>query len=322
MTAVPEDPSDRPSAPLTRRQALAQEREVNTGVIPQVVVTQQPERFSSPTSVAPQPVVSALASPEPVAPETAVVPPAESRSLTRRELRAMRQAHETTRSSSDPSADISQGIVTATPTTATPLHPGVVEDLSEQPRVWPLAGINTSPVTPITRPTAVDTTETSRASLEVSVPDRVTPVERINDVATSSLDVSVTSGGSATHALILPSIPHPDMTAPLGETGEVLLTGSIDLPRGFGTLGAHPARIDTGDVDDQMVEAEVGHDDTAELAPVRASQAVSSQPNKNELVAPPKKQSAAVPVVLMVTAGVLALGVTGLLVAAYVLHIL
>ncbi|GAB7302337.1 hypothetical protein MAFF212519_01850 [Clavibacter michiganensis] len=49
---------------------------------------------------------------------------------------------------------------------------------------------------------------------------------------------------------ILPTVPHAnDMQQALNSTGEIIITGSIDLPRSLGSMGTHPDRFDTADMD-------------------------------------------------------------------------
>ncbi|MGN7801039.1 hypothetical protein [Leifsonia sp. 22587] len=133
-------------------------------------------------------------------------------------------------------------------------------------------------------------------------------------------NVAQSTAATTTNALILPVIPQPDTKAPLTSTGEILVTGSIDLPRGMGATGAHPDRIDSSDID-RLLDGEENEFNTSEVQPVRASRAISTHTSTRGVITPPKKRGNALPVVLMVTAGVLAVGVIGLLVAAYVLKV-
>ncbi|MFP3465182.1 hypothetical protein [Leifsonia sp. SIMBA_070] len=136
----------------------------------------------------------------------------------------------------------------------------------------------------------------------------------------TSRNVAQSTAATTTSALILPVIPQPDSAAPLTSTGEILVTGSIDLPRGMGATGAHPDRIDSSDID-RLLDGEENEFNTSEVQPVRASRAISTHTSTRGVIAPPKKRGNALPVILMVTAGVLAVGVIGLLVAAYVLKV-
>ena len=117
---------------------------------------------------------------------------------------------------------------------------------------------------------------------------------------------------TTTNALILPSLPDQ---GPLGNqitsAGEIIATGSIDLPRSYGATGVHPSQIDSSDVDrlfDHVEDVGTG------VAPVAATRAISTQGASRAMIAPPKKEGMNVPLVLAVTAGVLALGVVATLV--------
>ncbi|MBO1741111.1 hypothetical protein [Leifsonia sp. TF02-11] len=135
----------------------------------------------------------------------------------------------------------------------------------------------------------------------------------------TSRNVGHSTAATTTNALILPSLPQADATGPLTSTGEILVTGSIDLPRTLGATGAHD-RIDSSDID-RLLDGEENEFNTSEVAPVRASRAISTHTSTRGVIAPPKKRGNTLPVVLMVTAGVLAVGVIGLLIAAYVLNV-
>lgn len=133
----------------------------------------------------------------------------------------------------------------------------------------------------------------------------------------------VGAGGipTTTNALILPSIPQQGTTSgPLASTGEVLITGSFDLPRSLGATGQHPNHFDSSEMDhmlDQLDEG--GHN--SNVAPVSASRAVSTHTSTRGVMTPPKKRGASLPTVLAVTAAVLAVGVLALFVLGYVFRI-
>lgn len=319
MTDRAEDVLATPGAPLTRRQALQQERLTNTGSI--VKIDAQPHATNSdlPTSnTKPQPLEperfgAAVAPSNPVLqePREQVFAP-EKPALTRREMRAMRQAVEAVepRSTPEPAAPALPRLATPNPTKA---------------NGWASAPQTTQPSVAVSPATSEFNILTGLSSREPGwVPDtasneKSTWIEPDSPAVLTSRDVSVTTAGSATNALILSTLPQPDVTAPLNETGEILLTGSIDLPLGFGTLGANPSRFDPADIDESF-EAEIATT-TSDLAPVYASRAISSQPVEHDLIASPKRRNTTLPMVLMISAGTLAVGVSGLLVA-YVFHIL
>ncbi|GAB3388841.1 hypothetical protein GCM10027568_10300 [Humibacter soli] len=132
---------------------------------------------------------------------------------------------------------------------------------------------------------------------------------------------SVASGSVTTaNALILPSIPSAGMaTTPLTSTGEIIVTGSIDLPRSLGTTGQHPDHFDSSDIDRIFEESDAAPT-TSSVAPVRASKAVATHTSTRGMITPPKARGNKLPVTLAVTAAFLALGVAALLVAGYVFH--
>ena len=79
----------------------------------------------------------------------------------------------------------------------------------------------------------------------------------------------------------------------------------------------HPSQIDSSDVDrifDSNVEDVAGPG----VAPVAATRAISTQGPSKAMMAPPSKEGMNVPLVLAVTAGVLALGVVATLVVGAV----
>ncbi|MCU1479291.1 MAG: hypothetical protein JWQ19_77 [Subtercola sp.] len=136
----------------------------------------------------------------------------------------------------------------------------------------------------------------------------------------ASRGVGASNSVASTSALVLPSVPnHGDVGTALDETGEVIITGSIDLPMSLGSTGAAPADgLESSELDAFLdPESEVGSD----VAPVSATRAISTHGPSSGLVAPPKRRGANAPVILAVTAGVLAVGVVGLLLAAFVFRI-
>ncbi|MCX7522245.1 hypothetical protein OSC27_08135 [Microbacterium sp. STN6] len=154
-----------------------------------------------------------------------------------------------------------------------------------------------------------------------SAPVAARPAPRqssFDDVLAQNTD----NGGSTTasNALILPVVPSaPDATGPLTSTGEILVTGTIDLPRSLGATGQHPDRYDSSEMDrlfDQEADPR-----TSDVAPVRASRAVSTHTSTRGMIAPPKKRSSRLPVILPVTAAVLALAVIGLVIAGVVFKV-
>ena len=134
-------------------------------------------------------------------------------------------------------------------------------------------------------------------------------------------NIGATSGAITTNALVIPSLPSEELLRPLGATGEILITGSIDLPRSMGATGAHPARYDHSDVD-ALLEADDREDAHPESAPVRAIRAVSTHTSTRGVMDARKpKGNSRLPIILGVTGAVLVVGIVALVVAGMIFKI-
>jgi hypothetical protein len=131
---------------------------------------------------------------------------------------------------------------------------------------------------------------------------------------------TVGGSGSAltTSALVMPTAPPTaDITKPFSSTGEILVTGSIELPHTLSSTGAHPTRYDHSDID--ALFAEEDHDYApADSAPVRAIRAVSTHTSTHGVISAKKPASNKLPLTMMVTAGILAVGVAALFAAGLI----
>jgi hypothetical protein len=125
---------------------------------------------------------------------------------------------------------------------------------------------------------------------------------------------------TTTNALILPAIPRQGAARPITSTGEIMITGSIDLPRSLGATGQHPNLFDSSEMDRMLDQLDEGghHND---VAPVSASRAVSTHTSTRGVMTPPRKRGASLPTVLAITAAVLAIGVLSLFVVGYAFNI-
>ncbi|QIM18374.1 hypothetical protein G7066_06425 [Leucobacter coleopterorum] len=124
------------------------------------------------------------------------------------------------------------------------------------------------------------------------------------------------AGTSNTSALILPAMPDDTggLKGPLGGTGELYLTGSIELPKSLGETGGHSALHDSIEMD-PIIGAEVPESQiTADQgpAPVAARHAVSARVVSGApVVAKPTKEHSKLPLVLALTGGGLLVVVVG-----------
>lgn len=136
-----------------------------------------------------------------------------------------------------------------------------------------------------------------------------------------SRNVGVSTGAITTHALVLPSIPESgdQLLTPLTQTGEIMVTGSIDLPRSFGSTGAHPALFDHPDVDAIIDEAD-RDDTTAESAPVRAVRAVASNSSARAVIEAPAPRKSRLPAILGIVGGAVLLAAIVVIVTVFVIN--
>jgi len=275
--------------------------------------TSKPEPVTQPMSVLPG---SSAAPVRATSPQSTTLPapasdadsadPTGERTLTRRELRAMLQAQAANQQANhspalaepivpvtftDSAAPAGSAPVSAAAaaqqadTTVTSSPTSVFTAFGAQPAASPSAAspgpddeedISAQERRPFTPPTGHWSTA---AELE----DGAEPI--------TSRNVGHSTAATTTNALILPSLPQADATGPLTSTGEILVTGSIDLPRTMGATGAHD-RIDSSDID-RLLDSEENEFNTSEVAPVarRAPSARTPPP----AVSSPRRRSAATP---------------------------
>jgi hypothetical protein len=127
------------------------------------------------------------------------------------------------------------------------------------------------------------------------------------------LSRNVGSSTGSNNALIMPTDPQPDLMQALNSTGEILVTGSLDLPRSLASTGASSDHFDSSEIDRLFEASQVEHH--ADVAPVRAARAVSTHTSTRSVVTPHKGGGMSLPVILAVTAGGLAVIVAGLFIS-------
>ncbi len=287
-------------------------------------------------------------SPSPLAAESAPSAPVSApHTPSRRELRALHAREEERALSTGDFAILAGEPVEAKPADATPVEPE--PELIEPDLIKPEL-TQFEPATPVT----VDRVEPEQLYAEpiVAEPIVTAPIEAPASAVSSatgwippighwsvdedalrveapkrdqSLDELINRGIGAggipttTNALILPSIPHQGSSvSPISNTGEIMITGSFDLPRSLGSTGAHPNLFDSSEIDhmmDQLDADQLGGDS----APVSASRAVSTHASTRGMLAPPKKRRASLPMILVIATAVLAVSVLALFVTGYLL---
>lgn len=128
------------------------------------------------------------------------------------------------------------------------------------------------------------------------------------------------SSGSATasNALIMTQTPEVSaLVAPVTATGEVLITGTFNLPEGLGSTGHALGTADGKDVDAVLVDGELPAHSSP--TPIAASAAVSTVKTPGEIITPPAPEKGSrLMMTLAITAGALALALVGVLILAFV----
>lgn len=122
-----------------------------------------------------------------------------------------------------------------------------------------------------------------------------------------------------TSALVLPSMPEYPI-GPLSSTGEILVTGSMELPRMLGATGVHPARFDHADVD-SIIDAADREDAHPNSSPVRAIRAVSTHTSTQGIIASKRPRSRMPTYLLAGVATVMGAGVVVLFVGGMLLDV-
>ena len=136
----------------------------------------------------------------------------------------------------------------------------------------------------------------------------------------TTINRTVGSGSTATSALVLPTIPGGhDIRGPLTGTGEIMLTGSIELPHTLSSTGA-TARFDNGGID-ALFDAGDAEVISTDSAPVRAIKAVSTHNSGQGVTHTQKPKGTRTLTVLLIAASSMAVVVAGLLITAFALNV-
>ncbi len=129
---------------------------------------------------------------------------------------------------------------------------------------------------------------------------------------------TATGALSAPNALILSQTPETgSFTSPIASTGEVLITGTFSLPDSFGATGTMPGAADNKETDAVLVDGELPA--SSSPTPIAASSAISTIKRAEDIIKPPAPEKGSrLMLALVITAGALALALTGVLIVALV----
>lgn len=129
---------------------------------------------------------------------------------------------------------------------------------------------------------------------------------------------TATGALSAPNALILSQTPETgSFVSPVTATGEVLITGTFSLPDSFGSTGTLPGSADNKETDAVLVDGELPA--ASSPTPIAASSAISTIKSAEDIIKPPAPEKGSrLMLALVITAGALALALTGVLIVALV----
>lgn len=305
---VAEDVPVADEAPLTRRQVRERSR---TDAVP--VIDDVPEPAAAepaapaPVSAAPSwappvpPLPQQPAVPQPVAAQPAVAPledededrSAESVDDAPQPVFAMRR--------------------TGVPATAEPVIPVPSEQVPAAAVVETPAPVPPEPTTP-----ADDTDD--RAVVREGFGRSVLAEEEQAKTPGSFDEILISDSTGSQHvapsALIFQQSPGvPSLSGPVAATGEILVTGSYDLPKGLGSQGHADGTTDGKDVDVVLVDGELPP--TSSPTPIAASAAIGTIKPAGEVIRPPEPEKGnKLMLALTITAGALAVALVAALIVA------
>ncbi|MGV2983986.1 hypothetical protein ACNPNP_09795 [Microbacterium sp. AGC85] len=136
--------------------------------------------------------------------------------------------------------------------------------------------------------------------------------------------ITADSGGSqhlAPNTLIFtPSPGEGSLSGPVASTGEILVTGSYELPRGIGSQGHAHGAADGKESDAVLIDGELPP--ASSPTPIAASSAISTIKPAGEVIRPPAPEKGnKLMLILAITAGGLALALAVALIVAFTTNI-
>lgn len=194
----------------------------------------------------------------------------------------------------------------ATPAAAAPVATGSLFDVSDRD------DISEDPASTLSK-------GFGRDSMLVAALEAEKASQADNEVAFEDLLGSgmTSTGQITTSSLIIPVAPaQAEAGATSNSTGEILITGTIDLPRGLGSAGQDPNHFDGAGID-RLIEGDELPASVTAASPVAASRAVSSHGSTRDVVPATTNQSNKLLMTLAIAAAVLAAGVIAVLIIGF-----
>ncbi|KTR96688.1 hypothetical protein NS220_00885 [Microbacterium testaceum] len=139
------------------------------------------------------------------------------------------------------------------------------------------------------------------ATPDISLPPSFDQLIARSGVATGSV--------STPNALILSETPiGGPLVAPVTATGEVMITGTFELPQGLGSVGHAPGTTDGREADAVLLDGELPA--ASSPTPIAASAAISTVKQPGDIIRPPAPEKGSKLVIgLIITTGALAIAV-------------
>lgn len=222
--------------------------------------------------------------------------------MTRRELRALREAHDKQSSAVEPEPAAAAELEAPE---AAPLH------------LWQPTSTGASAPAPLIEPG-------QPASSEVAAPPVSTATgshwsagfhEPADDPFENTFSRQVGSASVSTNALVLPEMPVGSLAGPVPGTGEIIITGMVDVPSSIASTGAVPSVHDSPEIDD-LIDPGDREFVSSDSAPVSAINAVSSHTATRTVMSGPRPRGAMLTTVLIVSTVVMAIAAVTIFVVA------
>lgn len=302
---VPDAAVDLGVSPLTRRQARQQER-IRTASVPVITPELAAAQSASVAAAASTSSVTAVPAPAPVAVAAVTVPNDERPDPSLRDLFGLPATTEVDVVAESP----------ADPWSRSGEVPVVLE-IDEEPAAEAAPEVAAEPQP---EAEAEAEAEAERATVNPMFGAGLLAAEPPQVDLPPSFDQllgrSAGTGGTP-HALIVPqSSTAGPIVAPVSSTGEVLVTGTLNLPEGLGSNG-HAPGADGKAIDASLVDGEIPAHSSP--TPIAASAAISTVKTPGEIIKPPAPEKGSkLMMTLAITAGVLALALVGVLILAFV----
>lgn len=193
-----------------------------------------------------------------------------------------------------------------TPAAATPVATGSLFDVSDRD------DISEDPASTLSKGFGRDSMLV--AALEAEKASQADDEVAFEDLLGSGM---TSTGQITTSSLIIPVAPaQAEAGATSNSTGEILITGTIDLPRGLGSAGQDPNHFDGAGID-RLIEGDELPASVTAASPVAASRAVSSHGSTRDVVPATTNQSNKLLMTLAIAAAVLAAGVIAVLIIGF-----